>query len=43
MALDMKQLSTIFHTGHWRWWRSRPGSRRRRRAPRCTGLRPPAA
>jgi len=29
----MKQLSTIFHTGHWRWWRSRPGSRRRRRAP----------
>jgi len=20
----MTQLSTIFRTGHWRWWRSRP-------------------
>jgi len=24
MAPTMKQLSTIFHSGHWRWWRSRP-------------------
>jgi len=39
----MKQLSTIFHTGHWRWWRSRPGSRRLRRAPRWPSPRAPAA
>jgi len=39
----MKQLSTIFHTGHWRWWRSRPGLRRLAASARLTEPRATAA